>query len=156
MRRGRRLTETLRVLCETTASSAVQYCFVLALLALCFADSAWAACSGPVADQGARLRLASAGPEGGVGLNFLGHASFLIESPQGVTIVTDYNDMIAVLQQIKPKIAVPMHVFTQATLEKFLARAAEFYTVKRANDPSVTLTRATLPGEPEMLVLPGR
>ncbi|TMJ77224.1 MAG: MBL fold metallo-hydrolase, partial [Alphaproteobacteria bacterium] len=66
------------------------------------------------------------------------------------------DDMIAVLQQIKPKIAVPMHVFTQATLEKFLARAAEFYTVKRANDPSVTLTRATLPGEPEMLVLPGR
>src|SRR5947207_8092245 len=66
------------------------------------------------------------------------------------------DDMIAVLQQIKPKIAVPMHVFMQATLEKFLARAAEFYTVKRANDPSVTLTRATLPGEPEMLVLPGR
>src|SRR5436189_5353 len=38
--------------------------------------------------------LARAGREGGVGLNFLGHASFLIESPQGVTIVTDYNDMI--------------------------------------------------------------
>src|SRR5438477_9024357 len=94
MRRGRRLTETLRVLCETTASSAVQCCFVLALLALCFADSAWAACSGPVADHGARLRLASAGSEGGVGLTFLGHASFLIESPQGVKIVTDYNDMI--------------------------------------------------------------
>ena len=28
------------------------------------------------------------------------------------------DDMIAVLQQIKPKIAVPMHVFTQSTLEK--------------------------------------
>src|SRR5438874_2483244 len=147
MRRGRRLTETLRVLCETTASSAVQCCFVLALLALCFADSAGAACSGPVADHGARLRLASAGPEGGVGLTFLGHASFLIESPQGVTIVTEYNDLIR--EPVTP-------VFTQATLEKFLARAAEFYTVKRANDPSVTLTRATLPGEPEMLVLPGR
>ena len=66
------------------------------------------------------------------------------------------DDMIAVLQQIKPKIAVPMHVFTQATLDKFLARAAEFYTVKRAADPSVVLTRATLPAEPEMLVLPGR
>jgi hypothetical protein len=49
-----------------------------------------------------------------------------------------------------------MHVFTQMTLEKFLARAGEFYTVKRADDPSVVLTRATLPAEPEMLVLPGR
>src|SRR2546423_13809900 len=83
-----------RVLSAATASSAVTCCFALALLALSFACSAWAACSGPVADHGARLRLASAGPEGGVGLTFLGHASFLIESPQGVTIVTDYNDMI--------------------------------------------------------------
>src|SRR5436305_11108606 len=91
MRRGRRLTVTLRVLCETAASSAVTCCFALALIA---PVTGWAACSGPVADQGARLRLASAGPEGGVGLTFLGHASFLIESPRGVRIVTDYNDMI--------------------------------------------------------------
>src|SRR5262249_52869859 len=49
-------------------------------------------------------------------------------------------DMIEVLQQIKSKIAVPMHVFTQMTLEKFLARAGEFYTVKRADHPSLTLT----------------
>ena len=273
--------ESLRGLRVTSVSFVVK-CFVaLAVLALGFAGSAQAACSGPVADHGARLRLASTGPEGGVGVTFLGHASFLIESPQGVTIVTDYNgvirapvtpdivtmnnahpthytdavepgvkfvlrgwdpaggiathhldyrdvkihnvptnvrefggsgatryngnsifvfdvgdlclahlghlhhtltaghladlgpidvvmvpvdggytlnqdDMIAVLQQIKPKIAVPMHVFTQATLEKFLARAAAFYTVKRAADPSVVLTRATLPAEPEMLVVPGR
>src|SRR5690242_16581494 len=240
------------------------------------AHAAQAACTGVVA--GEPLRLAAAGPEGGVSITFLGHASFLIESPAGVRIVTDYNDairapvtpdivtmnnahpthysdavepgvkyvlrgwdpgggvanhrleyrdvrvhnvptnvrefggiryngnsifvfdvadlciahlghlhhtltaghladlgpidvvmvpvdgaytlnqddMIAVLQQIKPKIAVPMHVFTQAPLENFLAPAAEFYTVKRADDPSVVLTRATLPAEPEMLVLPGR
>jgi L-ascorbate metabolism protein UlaG (beta-lactamase superfamily) len=238
----------------------------------------WAACSGPVAENGARLQLAAAAPEDSVRLTFLGHASFLIESPQGVTIVTDYNDMIrapvtpdivtmnnahpthytdaiepgvkfvlrgwdpaggiathhldyrdvkihnvptnvrefggtryngnsifvfdvadlclahlghlhhtlapghladlgpidvvmvpvdgaytlnqddmiAVLQQIKPKIAVPMHVFTQATLDRFLARAAEFYTVKRTEEPAVALTRASLPDVPEMLVLPGR
>ena len=238
----------------------------------------WAACSGPVADGGARLRLASAGSESGVGLTFLGHASFLIESPGGVRIVTDYNDMarapvtpdivtmnnahpthytdniepgvkfvlrgwdlaggvashqldyrdvrihnvptnvrefggtryngnsifvfdvadlclahlghlhhkltpghladlgpidvvmvpvdgawtlnqddmIAVLQQIKPKIAIPMHVFTQATLDKFLARAAEFYTVRRAAEPSIMLSRGGLPTSPEVLVLPGR
>src|SRR5438552_1694506 len=69
---------------------------LLAALALTIAFIApgWAACTGPVADSGARLRLAAAGPEGGVGLTFLGHASFLIESPGGVKIVTDYNDMI--------------------------------------------------------------
>ncbi len=238
----------------------------------------WAACTGPVADSGAKLRLVSAGPEGGVGLTFLGHASFLIESPAGVKIVTDYNDMIrgpatpdivtmnnahpthysdniepsvkfvlrgwdpaggiashhldyrdvrihnvptnvrefggtrysgnsifvfdvadlclahlghlhhtltpghladlgpidvvmvpvdgawtlnqddmiTVLQQIKPKIAIPMHVFTQATLDKFLARAADFYAVRRAAESAIVLTRAGLPAMPEVLVLPGR
>jgi hypothetical protein len=75
-----------RVLCAYIASFALP---ILIALALIVPVTGWAACSGPVANHGARLRLASAGPEGGVGLNFLGHASFLIESPRGVTIVTD-------------------------------------------------------------------
>src|SRR5580704_11642830 len=267
-----------RVLCVSFASFALNLFIALALLALTCAGAADAACTGPVADGGARVRLASAGSEGGVGLTFLGHASFLIESPDGVRIVTDYNDMIrapvtpdivtmnnahpthysdnveagvkfvlrgwdpaggvaarhldyrdvkihnvptnvrefggtrysgnsifvfdvadlclahlghlhhtltpghladlgpidvvmvpvdgaytlnqddmiTVLQQIKPKIAVPMHVFTEATLDKFLARAAEFYTVRRASEPAIVLSRAGLPASPEVLVLPGR
>jgi L-ascorbate metabolism protein UlaG (beta-lactamase superfamily) len=275
MRKGRDGTERLRGHCVPIASFALPILIALALLP---PITGWAACTGPVADQGPRLWHAAAGLEDGVRLTFLGHASFLIESPQGVRIVTDYNgvirapvtpdivtmnnahpthytddiepgvkfvlrgwdpaggiathhldyrdvkihnvptnvrefgttryngnsifvfdvadlclahlghlhhtltaghladlgpidvvlvpvdggytlnqaEMIEVLQQIKPKIAVPMHVFTQMTLEKFLARAGEFYTVKRADDPSVMLTRATLPAEPEMLVLPGR
>ena len=40
----------------------------------------------------AMLRLAEAA--GPVHLTFVGHASFLIESPAGVSIVTDYNDYV--------------------------------------------------------------
>ncbi|WP_051356958.1 MBL fold metallo-hydrolase [Azorhizobium doebereinerae] len=41
----------------------------------------------------ASVRLAAA--EGGqVRLTFIGHATFLIESPHGVTIATDYNDYV--------------------------------------------------------------
>jgi L-ascorbate metabolism protein UlaG (beta-lactamase superfamily) len=40
------------------------------------------------------IRLAAAGTAGVVDLTFLGHASFLIESPAGVSIVTDYNGYI--------------------------------------------------------------
>jgi hypothetical protein len=69
-----------RVLCVSFASFALPVLLALALLA---PITAWAACTVPVADGGARVRLAAAGPEGGVGLTFLGHASFLIESPQG-------------------------------------------------------------------------
>jgi L-ascorbate metabolism protein UlaG (beta-lactamase superfamily) len=60
-----------------------------------FAAPAFAACTGVVAENRAPLRLVSTGAEGGtVAVGFLGHASFLIESPQGVRIVTDYNDLI--------------------------------------------------------------
>lgn len=32
--------------------------------------------------------------QGSVGITFVGHATFLIESPQGIRIVTDYNDYV--------------------------------------------------------------
>lgn len=64
-------------------------------LAAAGSASAFASCL-PIADRGgaritlAKLDLAGLGPDQ-VGLTFLGHASFLIESPQGVTAVTDYS-----------------------------------------------------------------
>src|ERR1700736_7038872 len=68
---------------------------MLLMCAVVFAISvqtAQAACTGVVA--GGPLRLAAAGSEEAVSITFLGHASFLIESPGGVRIVTDYNDAI--------------------------------------------------------------
>ncbi|WP_231711280.1 MBL fold metallo-hydrolase [Xanthobacter dioxanivorans] len=81
----------------------------------------------PVAPGSARrdvsaLRLAQ-GPDGKAGggagevrLTFLGHASFLIESPAGVTIVTDYNDYVRA--PLVPRVATMNHAhdthFTEA------------------------------------------
>jgi L-ascorbate metabolism protein UlaG (beta-lactamase superfamily) len=237
-----------------------------------------AACTGVVAEDGARLwRTAAA--EKAAAITFLGHASFLIESPEGVRVVTDYNgvhrarvtpdivtmnnahsthytdaiepgvkfvlrgwdpgggvahhdlqyrdvrvsnlptnvrgfggtryngnsifvfdladlciahlghlhhtlteadlaelgaidivlvpvdgsftlnqpEMIEVLRQLEAKIAIPMHVFTEETLTRFLARAAERgFSVRHAPEPRITLSRSDLPAEPEILVLPGR
>jgi L-ascorbate metabolism protein UlaG (beta-lactamase superfamily) len=274
MRRGRSASETLRDLCESSASSALK-CVVLLIL---FAVPARAACTGVVAGDGTRLWRVAAGSEGAVSITFLGHASFLVESPGGVRIVTDYNDlirapvtpdivtmnnahpthytdhvdpavkyvlrgwdpagklashnleyrdvrvknvptnvrdfgatryngnsifvfeaaglciahlghlhhtlteahladlgmidivmvpvdgaftlnqddMVTVLQQLKPKIALPMHVFGEATLARFLARAAEHYQVRRLVEPQIRVSRADLPAEPELLVMPGR
>ncbi len=66
------------------------------------------------------------------------------------------EDMTLVLQQLSPKIAIPMHVFTQATLDRFLARAAEHFRVRHLPEPRLVVSRADLPSEPEILVLPGR
>jgi L-ascorbate metabolism protein UlaG (beta-lactamase superfamily) len=237
-----------------------------------------AACTGVVAENGTRLWHAAAGEKAAT-LTYLGHSSFLIESPDGVRIVTDYNgvhrakvtpdivtmnnahsshysdyvepgvkfvlrgwdpgggvanhnlqyrdvrvnnvptnvrgfgetryngnsifvfdladlciahlghlhhtlteahlaeigtidivlvpvdgsftlnqpEMIEVLKQLKAKIAIPMHVFTEETLARFLARAEERgFGVRHAPEPRITVTRSDLPERPEILVLPGR
>jgi L-ascorbate metabolism protein UlaG (beta-lactamase superfamily) len=236
-----------------------------------------AECTGVVAGRLGPLRLAGGVPEGSVSITFLGHASFLIESPAGVRVVTDYNDairapvtpdivtmnnahpthysdavepgvkyvlrgwdpaggvanhhleyrdirvrnmptnvrelggtryngnsifvfevadlciahlghlhhtltathlaefgaidvvmapvggtytlnqeeMIEVLRQIGPKLVIPMHIFSQASLERFLARAAGFHAVRRETVPTAMLSRAALPASPTILVLAG-
>jgi L-ascorbate metabolism protein UlaG (beta-lactamase superfamily) len=276
MRKGREGDEFLCALRVCFAPFALV--FLCGLAALALSSPTQAACTGVVADSGARLWRAAAGDEKAVAIDFLGHASFLIESPQRVRIVTDYNDMIGspvtpdivtmnnahpthytdhpdpaikyvlrgwdpaggtashnieykdvrvhnvptnvrefagtryngnsifvfdtadlciahlghlhhtltkthlaelgqidvvmvpvdggytlnqadmieVLQQIAPKLAIPMHIFSQMTLERFLARAEEHYKVRQADKPRIVLTRADLPKEPEILVLPGR
>jgi len=53
-----------------------------------------AECTGVVAGRLGPLHLAGGATETAVSITSLGHASFLIESPAGVRVVTDYNDMI--------------------------------------------------------------
>lgn len=59
-----------------------------AALAACAAVAGAPSLWSPVSFTAASL------PPGHVGLTFLGHASFLIESPGGITAVTDYNGYI--------------------------------------------------------------
>jgi len=71
-----------------------------------------ASCSGPVAREErprpapAALRLAALGDDQ-VRLTFVGHATFLIESPQLVRIATDYNDFVR--PPVVPDIATMNH-----------------------------------------------
>jgi L-ascorbate metabolism protein UlaG (beta-lactamase superfamily) len=65
------------------------------------------------------------------------------------------EDMIEVLQQIKPKIIIPMHIFTRASLDKFLTRIDGLYLVRQVASRTIVLTRSQLPERAEVLVLPG-
>lgn len=77
--------------------------------------------------------------------------------PVDGSFTLNQTEMIEVLQQLKAKIAIPMHVFTDATLARFLARAVERgFDVRHAPQPRITVSRADLPEQPEILVLPGR
>jgi L-ascorbate metabolism protein UlaG (beta-lactamase superfamily) len=62
---------------------------------------------------------------------------------------------LEVIEQIKPRLVIPMHYFGQATLERFLAMVGERYPVRHSESPTVVLSRHTLPVR-ETLVLPGR
>jgi len=76
--------------------------------------------------------------------------------PVDGALTLNQEEMVEVLQQIKPKIAIPMHVFSEARLDRFLARAGERYRVRRMAEPRLLVSRADLPAAPEILVLPGR
>src|SRR5258707_12879215 len=94
MRKGRDGTMPLRSHRVSMASFAVKCFFALVLLAPFLASSAQAACNSVVEGEGARLWRVAAAEESAVGIGFLGHASFLIESPGGVRIVTDFTDTV--------------------------------------------------------------
>ena len=75
--------------------------------------------------------------------------------PVDGTWTMDQGGMLEVIAQLHPRLLIPMHYFGARTLELFLSRVRESYAVKLSQTPSITLSRATLPTQPEVLVLPG-
>lgn len=68
----------------------------------------------------------------------------------------DIDGTMEVLRKLEAKITIPMHFFGPWTLDRFIQRAEALWPVERSETPSVTLSRALLPAEPRVLVLPGR
>ena len=71
----------------------------------------------------------------------------------GYTI--DQEGIIEVLQQIKAPLVMPMHFFSNATLARFLAAAAQHYAIEHHPSPNIVLSREDLPKTPTVRVLPG-
>jgi L-ascorbate metabolism protein UlaG (beta-lactamase superfamily) len=64
-------------------------------------------------------------------------------------------DMMDVLRQIQAPLMIPMHYFGSSTLNRFLASARAHFAVEVSGTASISLSRATLPASPKVLVLPG-
>lgn len=60
-----------------------------------------------------------------------------------------------VIEQVGPRLVIPMHVFSEQRLAQFLALIEERYPVAWSASPTVTLSRDALP-QRGTLVLPGR
>ncbi|HWK46377.1 MAG TPA: MBL fold metallo-hydrolase [Stellaceae bacterium] len=66
-----------------------------------------------------------------------------------------HADMAAVLDQLHAPLVIPMHYFNRSVLEPFLALVRDRYTIRLSEERDVVISRATLPAQPEILVLPG-
>lgn len=84
----------------------------------------------------------------------LGQIDVLLAPIDGAYTLS-HEDMLVVIDQIKPSLVIPMHYFGPSVLQRFLARANGRYPVRFNPTPEVALTRDALPKTTEILVLPG-
>jgi len=76
--------------------------------------------------------------------------------PLDGTFTLNVEGMVEVLRQINAPLAIPMHVFSEGTLLRFLEAMGAIYEAERNATSSIVVSRATLPTKPKILVLPGR
>jgi hypothetical protein len=72
----------------------------------------------------------------------------VVMAPVDGTYTLNQEEMIEVLRQIGPKLVIPMHIFSRASLERFLAKAEGFYAVRWEPSPTLVLFRTELPENP--------
>jgi L-ascorbate metabolism protein UlaG (beta-lactamase superfamily) len=81
----------------------------------------------------------------------------IVFAPVDGTLTLDTDGMIEVLQGMKAQLVIPMHFFSSFTLHRFLDSAKSHkWDVEFAPVPTTTVSKATLPATPKVLVLPGR
>jgi L-ascorbate metabolism protein UlaG (beta-lactamase superfamily) len=64
-----------------------------------------------------------------------------------------FDDILKVIEQVKPPIVIPMHFDIVTQGELFAAFAKEHYPVKKFTDSQLVLSRAMLPKSTEVFVL---
>jgi L-ascorbate metabolism protein UlaG (beta-lactamase superfamily) len=88
-------------------------------------------------------------------LRAIGRVDVLLVPVDG-SYTLDSDGMFEVLKTLQARIMIPMHFFGQTTLDRFLAKAGTLWAVERRDEPVLTVSRAGLPRQPTVIVLPGR
>jgi L-ascorbate metabolism protein UlaG (beta-lactamase superfamily) len=87
-------------------------------------------------------------------LVLLGHIDVVMAPVDGVYTMSQ-QDVATVLDQIHPRLVLPMHYFMRDVVERFLDLVRDRYVVRISDSPTLRLSRATLPERPTIVVLPG-
>jgi L-ascorbate metabolism protein UlaG (beta-lactamase superfamily) len=83
----------------------------------------------------------------------LGQIDVLLPMVDGAYSLSQ-NDIIEVIDQIKPRLIIPIHYFGPGQLDRFLTRMNDRFPVRRNEDSHVVLSRSGLPKQTEIWVLP--
>lgn len=106
---------------------------------------------------------------GGLCIAHLGHLHHLLTPDDLATLgaldivmvpidgawTSNQGDMVEVLGQLNPRLILPMHYWNEDVLARFLNRMRDKAEIIRADNSTITVSRATLPPNPTVVVLPG-
>jgi L-ascorbate metabolism protein UlaG (beta-lactamase superfamily) len=87
-------------------------------------------------------------------LDALGHIDIVMVAVDGAFTMSQ-TDAAAVVEELQPRIVLPMHYFTTDVLDRFLALEQGKYAIDKRPVPVMHVSRATLPEKPTIIVLPG-
>jgi L-ascorbate metabolism protein UlaG (beta-lactamase superfamily) len=84
----------------------------------------------------------------------LGHIDVVMAPVDGAYTMS-LPDMMTVLDQIQPRVVLPMHYFTRDVLDRFLEAASMKYAIDVRDSPVWQVSRTSLPERPTVVALPG-
>jgi L-ascorbate metabolism protein UlaG (beta-lactamase superfamily) len=84
----------------------------------------------------------------------LGHIDIVMVAVDGEYTMSQ-QDAAAVVEQIGPRVVLPMHYFTRDVLNSFLDLERGKYAIEIRDRPELAISRTTLPAQPTVIALPG-
>ncbi len=87
-------------------------------------------------------------------LVLLGHVDVVMASVDGAYTMSQ-PDVAAVLDQLHPRLVLPMHYFMRDVAVRFTNLVRDRYAIRFSDTPVLRISRATLPEQPTVVVLPG-
>lgn len=79
----------------------------------------------------------------------------VVFAPVDGGLTLDIATMIEVLKELRASLVIPMHYFGGSSLDAFLIGMSDDFAVRISEQPTATVSLATLPRRPTVLVLPG-
>jgi L-ascorbate metabolism protein UlaG (beta-lactamase superfamily) len=87
-------------------------------------------------------------------VNTLGHIDNVMVAVDGERTLSQ-EDAVAVVEQLQPRIVLPMHYFTRGVLARFLDLERSKYAIDVRESPVLEVSWGTLPPVPTVIALPG-